>query len=117
MISVDEWRMSTSSSDLVSQEVVAGRKRRVRDTALVIGIVAALLVLLSPLVALVERAASFGDGYSITHFTSLFSNDNDSYFYRSPITVVWNSIRFALASMFIAVATRAIGPCFISAAG
>ena len=82
---------------------MVGRKRRGWETALVIAIVAALLVILSPLLALVERAASFGGGYSLTHFASLFSNDSGSYFYLSPIAIVWNSVRFALASMSIAL--------------
>ncbi|MDA1097227.1 MAG: ABC transporter permease subunit, partial [Chloroflexi bacterium] len=66
---------------LVPQEAVLGRKRGARETVLVIAIVAALLVLLSPLVALVERSLSSGEGYSLTHFASLFSNDSDSYFH------------------------------------
>ncbi len=102
---------------LVPQEVVVGHKRRGRETALVIAIVAALLVLLSPLLALVERAASFGGGYSLTHFASLFSNDSGSYFYLSPIAIVWNSVRFALASMSIALAVGTASAYFIARPG
>ena len=102
---------------LVPQEVVVGRKRRGRETALVIAIVAALLVLLSPLLALVERAASFGGGYSLTHFASRFSNDSGSYFYLSPIAIVWNSVRFALVSMSIALAVGTASAYFIARPG
>ncbi|MFP6593960.1 MAG: ABC transporter permease subunit, partial [Dehalococcoidia bacterium] len=62
-----------------------------------------LLVVLSPLLALVERAISVNDGYSLTHFVALFSNDSGSYFYLSPLHVIWNSIRFAFLSMVIAM--------------
>ena len=50
-----------------------------------------------------ERAISSGGGYSLAHFVSLFSDDRGSYFRLSPLTVIWNSLRFALASMIIAV--------------
>jgi thiamine transport system permease protein len=99
---------------LVPQEVVVGRKRRGRETALMVAIVVGLLVLLSPLVALVERAASVGDAYSLTHFASLFSNNKDSYFYLSPIAIVWNSVRFALASMVVALLVGTASAYFIA---
>ncbi|MDP6822592.1 MAG: iron ABC transporter permease [Dehalococcoidia bacterium] len=88
---------------LVHREAVSQRKKSVRDMIVVVGIIAGLLVILSPLLALVERAISTSDGYSPTHFVALFSNDSGSYFYRSPLQVIWNSIRFALASMVIAM--------------
>jgi len=88
---------------LVHREAISSRKRSVRDTLFVIGIISGLLVVLSPLVALVERAISVNDGYSLTHFVALFSNDSGSYFYLSPLHVIWNSIRFAFLSMVIAM--------------
>lgn len=88
---------------LVPTEAVSRRRKSARDILLLVGIVAILLVILSPLLALVERAVSTGDGYSLTHFRSLFSNDSGSFFYRSPMTVIWNSVRFALASTVIAM--------------
>jgi thiamine transport system permease protein len=88
---------------LVHREAISRRKRSVRDTLFLIGIIAVLLVILSPLLALVERAISTNDGYSFTHFVALFSNDSGSYFYLSPLHVIWNSIRFAFASMVIAM--------------
>lgn len=102
---------------LVPQAVVVGRKRRWQEKALVIVIIASLLILLSPLVALVERAASSGGGYSLTHFASLFSNDSDSYFYLSPFAIVWNSVRFALASMVVALLLGTASAYFIARPG
>ena len=86
------------------EEEVTRGKRGSQDTVFLVAILVALLVVLSPLLALVERAISSGGGYSLTHFVSLFSDDRGSYFRLSPLTVIWNSLRFALASMIIAVA-------------
>lgn len=88
---------------LVASESVSRRRKSARDILLVVGIVAGLLVVLSPLLALIERAVSTSGGYSLTHFVSLFSNDSGSFFYLSPMRVVWNSVRFALASTAIAM--------------
>ena len=87
----------------VSQDIVLRRKRGVRDVIVVVGIISALLIVLSPLWALVVRALSTGDGYSLAHYAALFSDDSDSFFYRSPLQVIGNSIRFAFASMAIAL--------------
>ena len=87
----------------VPQDLVLRRKRSVRDVVIVVGIVTALLVVLSPLWALVVRALSTPDGYALTHYAALFSDDRGSFFYRSPQQVIWNSVRFALASMSIAL--------------
>jgi len=87
----------------VPQNVILRRKRSTRDIVVAAGIVIALLVILSPLWALIIRALSTPDGYSLAHYGALFSDDRDSFFYRSPQKVIWNSVRFALASMGIAL--------------
>ena len=94
---------STVTITLVPHEAVTRRKKGRRDMLVVGGIVAALLIVLSPLWALVERAATSGGGYSLANFTGLFVNESGSYFYASPFRVIWNSLRFALASMTIAM--------------
>ena len=88
---------------LVHREAIARRKRTARDMLFVVGILLGLIIILSPLLALVERAMSTADGYSFAYFAALFSNDSGSYFYLSPIRVIWNSIRFAFMSMIIAM--------------
>ena len=98
---------SAAPITFVPEEEVTRGKRGFQDTVFLVAIVVALLVVLSPLLALVERAISSGGGYSLTHFVSLFSDDRGSYFRLSPLTVIWNSLRFALASMIIAVAVGA----------
>ena len=102
---------------LVPQEAVARRKRRTRETVVVVGIVVALLILLSPLLALVERAVSSGGGYSLTHFAGLFSDKEGSYFYLSPLAIIWNSVRFALTSMAIALVLGTAAAYFIARPG
>ncbi len=88
---------------LVPQEAAVRPSRHWKARLFVVGMVLALLVVLSPLLALVERALSSADGYSLTHFAGLFANESGSYFYLSPLSIVWNSVRFALAAMAIAL--------------
>ena len=88
---------------LVPHDAASHRRRGLRDNLFAAAIVAALLIVLSPLLALVARAVSSGNGYSFANFTGLFSNESGSYFYVSPLRVIWNSVRFALGSMAIAM--------------
>jgi thiamine transport system permease protein len=88
---------------LVPKDATAQPQRTWGARLLVVAVIVALLVLLSPLWALMEQALSVGNGYSLTHFTRLFTNDGESYFYISPLGIVWNSIKLALTSMAIAV--------------
>ena len=87
----------------VPEEAATRRGRSAKDAAIVLVIVAALVVMLSPLLALLERALTSGGGYSLVNFTGLFENERDSVFRLSPLTVLWNSLRFALASMAVAL--------------
>jgi thiamine transport system permease protein len=84
--------------------VGARKTRDIRGMVAAAAIAVGLLVILSPLLALVEQAVSSGGEYSLAHFRALFTDDSGSYFYLSPLMVAWNSIRFALASMIIALA-------------
>ena len=99
---------------LVPREAVTRRKKSSRDIVLVAGIVAALLVVLSPLLALTERAATSGGGYSLANFTGLFSNESGSYFYLSPLRVIGNSVQFAAVSMVIALLVGTTTAYFIA---
>ena len=88
---------------IVPHEATVLRRPRAGETVLVVAVLLGLVVVLSPLLALVERAVSSGDGYSLTHFRSLFSNARGSYFYLSPIAILWNSVRFAAATMVVSL--------------
>ena len=99
---------------LAPQEAVLRRVRRFRETTLVVVVVLGLLVFLSPLIALAERALSAGDGYSLIHFRNLFLNDQGSYFYVPPQAAMWNSLRFAGATMAVSLAVGAPAAYFLS---
>ena len=102
---------------LVPRSAVSSRRTGIGGVLFIAGIVAALLVVLSPLLALVERAASSGGGYSFVHFTGLFADESGSYFYLSPIRIIWNSVRFALASTAIAMLVGTTVAYFIARPG
>ena len=99
---------------LAPKEAVLRRSRSLGEAVPVIAIILGLLILLSPLMALVERALTVGDGYSLAHFRSLFQDDRGSYFYLSPLSVIWNSLRFAFATMAISLTIGALAAYFLS---
>ena len=96
------------------QEAVLRRARRFRERLMVVVIVLGLLVFLSPLIALAERALTAGDGYSLVHFRNLFINDRGSYFHVSLQAAIWNSLRFAGATMVVSLAVGALSAYFLS---
>ena len=99
---------ATVRVELVPRVNTSMHRRRLRDTVFVFALILGLLAILSPLWALLERAISSGEGYSLVHFISLFSNETGSYFYRSPLTIIGNSVRFAICTMVIAVTVGTI---------
>ncbi|SVD42744.1 uncharacterized protein METZ01_LOCUS395598, partial [marine metagenome] len=94
--------------ELVPRANTTTGRRRSRDTVYLCALIVGLLAILSPLWALFERSISSGEGYSLVHFVSLFSNETGSYFYRSPLSVIGNSVRFAICTMVIAVTVGTI---------
>ena len=44
-----------------------------------------------------------GGGYATAQVANLFSNERGSYFYLSPLNIIWNSLRFALATVVISL--------------
>ena len=87
------------------------------DRVFIAAMILALFVILSPLMALVERAFSSGDGYSLAHFARLFSNEQGSYFYVSPARIMLNSLRFALATVAVSLVVGTIVAYFLSRPG
>jgi thiamine transport system permease protein len=73
-----------------------------------------LLATLSPLIALVVRSISFEGGYATAQIANLFSNERGSYFYLSPLKIMWNSLRFALATVAISLVLGTIVAYFLS---
>ena len=81
------------------------------------GMVLLLLVVLSPLIALVVRTLYSGDTYTPEHVANLFSNQRGSFFYLSPLKVMWNSLRFALATVAISLVVGTIVAYFLARSG
>ena len=99
---------------IVPHEAATRRPRRAGETAFIVVTVLGLLIVLTPLLALVERAATAGGSYSLTHFQNLFSNERGSYFYLSPVSIVWNSLRFAGATVAVSMIVGTAAAYFLS---
>ena len=103
--------------DLQPQAATLRRRKRLGDKVFIAGMALSLLLILSPLMALVERAFSTADGYSLAHFSRLFSNEQGSYFYLSPLAIMWNSLRFALATVAVSLVLGTIVAYFLTRPG
>ncbi len=62
-----------------------------------------VILLFSPLLALVVRSLNTENGLTFLYYTSLFTTHNRSIFYVPPISAVLNSVGFGIAAMIIAV--------------
>lgn len=90
--------------ELRSRRVTQRRPRHWREIVLVAGNVALMLILLvTPLVALVERSLRVEDQLSLRFYRRLFVNPRGSAFYVPPVAAVRNSVGFALATVGLAV--------------
>ena len=103
--------------DLKPQSATVRQRTHMGDRVFIAGMILAILVILSPLMALVERGFSSGDDYSLAHFARLFSNESGSYFYLSPVTIMWNSVRLALATVAVSLVLGTIVAYFLSRPG
>jgi thiamine transport system permease protein len=92
------------ASDAQRAQSVARIPRGRRQRILVLGIVAMIAVLLFlPLVALVIRSVTGGDGLTLTYYQQLAVNTRTSVLFVPPIEAVANSLKFALAATVLAV--------------
>jgi thiamine transport system permease protein len=90
--------------DLRPQSTTQRRPQTRRARLLVAAnVVLMLVVLVTPLLALAERAFSTADGYSLTYFRELSVNRRGSVLFVPPMEAVWNSVRFALLTVALAV--------------
>lgn len=85
--------------DLKPREITSRRPTRWRERVFVVGMILTLLALMSPLIALVVRWITFDDGFSTSQMSNLFSDNRGSYFHLSPLTIIWNSLRFAIITV------------------
>ena len=92
--------------ELRSRQVTQRPVRRWREQLVVGANVGLMLVLLiTPLVALVARSVTLsnGEGVSLTFYRQLFENPRGSAFYVPPVAAVRYSVGFALAAVALSV--------------
>jgi thiamine transport system permease protein len=75
-----------------------------------------VILLLTPLLALVVRSVTGEDGLTFAYYLALFSTDAKSIFFVEPVSAVANSIGFALAAMAIAVILGLLASTFLASA-
>jgi thiamine transport system permease protein len=101
-------RLQASSGlpmELQSRRATQRRPRGWRERVFVGANLALIVVLLvTPLMALVERSLSLGGPISLRFYGELFRNPRSSVFYVPPVAAVQNSVGFALATVGLSVA-------------
>ena len=92
------------------------RPPRTRRARLLVGanVVAMILGLLLPLVALVDRSLTLGGGLSLRYYAELFVNRRNSLLYVPPIQAAFNSLAFAAATVFLALLVGTIGAAMLA---
>ncbi len=87
------------------QRSTARPPRTVGDkVALGLGMVFMLLILLSPLIALVWRSVTLGDqGFTWAYYAELAVNRRQSAFFAAPVVAIRNSLIFASATVFLSL--------------
>lgn len=105
---------SAVSLNLKPQEATIRRGIRITDRLFIIGMGLLVIAMLSPLIALVVRSLTFEGGYATTQIGNLFSNERGSYFYLSPLMIIWNSLRFAFATVVISLTLGTIVSYFLT---
>lgn len=71
-----------------------------------VGLIAVMLV--TPLLALVERSVNTDDGYSLAYYGELGVNRRGSILFVPPVRAIRNSVSFALFTVFMALALGTI---------
>ena len=95
---------TTVPVELRSRQVTQRRPEGWRETAFVWGnVILMLLLLVTPLLALIERSLTLGGRVSLTFYRELFRNPRGSVFYVPPVAAVRNSVGFALATVALSV--------------
>ncbi len=94
---------SASPPRKASQKIIVG-----------VNVLVMLLLLVTPLLALVMRSLIGDDGYTTAYYAALFAKEPRSVFFVEPISAVFNSIAFAVSAMSIAVVLGLLAATFLS---
>ncbi len=73
-----------------------------------------VVLLVTPLLALVVRSLTGQDGLTLAYYSALFTTQARSVFFVEPIAAVANSVGFALAAMTIAVILGLLASTFLA---
>lgn len=86
----------------------------VRERLFLASMIIYIVILISPLAALLIRTLTFGSEFNATHILDLLYNRDNSYFSHSPIIIAWNSVRFALTTVIISLTIGTLAAYFLS---
>lgn len=75
-----------------------------------------VLLLLTPLLALLIRSVTGEDGLTLAYYSALFTTQARSVFFVEPISAVTNSVGFGLAAMTLAVILGLLASTFLASA-
>jgi thiamine transport system permease protein len=75
------------------------------------------VMLVTPLLALVERSLATRDGYSLSYYSELGINRRGSALFVPPVVAIRNSVTFALLTLVLAVALGTIAAWFLAGQG
>ena len=89
-------------------------KKTTKDKFFIILGVIYILILISPLIALITRTISLEIGNTPSHVSELFSNQKGSYFYLHPLSIMLNSFKFAIGTLFISIILGTISSYLVS---
>jgi len=106
-----------SKSSLFSESVAGSTVRPATpfDRFMVIAnVVFMVLLLISPLLALVLRSFSGEDGMTLTYYSALFTTGSQSVFFVEPIKAVANSVGFGFGAMVLAVSLGVMASSFLA---
>ncbi|GAB4535826.1 MAG: iron ABC transporter permease [Anaerolineae bacterium] len=104
--------------DLRPQKHTQRRARTLRERLLVGANIALMVVLLlSPLLALVERSFRLGGELSLRYYAELFVNRRDSILYVPPVQAVLNSLGFAAIAVALALGLGLISASLLARPG
>lgn len=92
-------RPSLESSASIARPIKTKRERLIVGAALIF----MCLLLFTPLLALIVRSLWTSEGLDVTNFLELAERSRGSLLFIAPIESIWNSLRFALLSMFLAL--------------
>lgn len=90
---------SLESSASIARPIKTKRERLIVGAALIF----MCLLLFTPLLALIVRSLWTREGLDVTNFLELAERSRGSLLFIPPIESIWNSLRFALLSMFLAL--------------